>query len=232
MFAEAARLYWHAKCQVGHGPAMQLFGMGCRISPWATAPLGTISVAVPTVPFPGHVVEHRGSVWEATGGFSDNTSASGVPPAPGSAPSWDGTPGGCTATTTTTAGNAWTSWGQRCSRTYVLEIPADPIPGGVRIRVRYADYPSGPFHGDANTALLPPHTAITDTLPYHCGPEYCLRATILESWTPYNLLVKSDTTCFSDACGGSSSNRLPATPPRVTPSSSRRVSGIKRGGTQ
>jgi hypothetical protein len=174
-------------------------------------------------------VEHRTSLWAETGGFSDNTSASGIPPAPTSSPGWDGTPGGCSATTTTTAGNAWTSWGQRCTRTFVLEIPADPLPGGTRIRVLYSDYPSGPFHGNPTSSLLPPHVAIADTLPYHCGQDYCLGAAILESRTQYNLIVKSDTTCFSDACGAAS-NRVPGVQPRLAPAGSRAAGGIKRGG--
>jgi hypothetical protein len=197
-------------------------------APWLTSPLGTLAVTVPTVAFPGHIAEHRTSIWVSTGGFSDNTSASGIPPAPDGSPGWDGTPGGCAATTTTTAGNAWTSWAQQCSRTYVLEIPADPLPGGTRLLVLYADYPSGPFHGPTISSPVPPHTAITDTLPYHCGPEYCLRATVLQSRTAYDLLVKSDTTCFSDGCGASAS-RVPTTA-RRTKSPVVQRGALNRGG--
>lgn len=201
------------------------------IYPWPTTPLGTLSVTVPNVHFPGHLVERRTTVWVETTSYTDNSPGSGTPPLPTSAPDWDGRPDGCTATTTTTSGNAWTLWGARCFRTYWVVIPANPLPGGARFRVKYADYPSGPFHGDSFTRLLEPNTVLDHEFPanYNCGPEYCLRAAILESYTPYELPVSSDTTCFSDLCGGSA-DRAPNSKPRLGPTSVRANGGKTKGG--
>jgi hypothetical protein len=171
---------------------------------------GHVSVTVPDVSFPGRIVEHRSTFWDAVGGFSDNTTTN-VPPFPAAPPSWDGTPAACSDTTQTGDAHAYTIWAQRCNRWYGLEIPADPLPVRTRVRLLYGDYPTGAFHGDAFSFLLPQHVAVADTLPYHCGPEYCLRAAVLETRNTSNIIMTSDTTCFSDRCN-SSLNRTLAKP--------------------
>jgi len=94
------------------------------------------------------------------------------------------------------------------------------MPVRTQIRLLYADYPSGSFHGNSTFEYLVPDVAVSTTLNYACGKEYCLRATVLQTKNAYNQIMTSDTTCFSDQCG-SYANRLPLTRPVAMPSASR-----------
>jgi hypothetical protein len=165
--------------------------------------LGQLSVSVPSVSFPGRIVEHRTSQWIAVAGRSDTLGLI-APTPPG--PTWDGTPSACNQTVrTTAAGGGWTDWEQVCHRRYTFDIPALALPIAAQFRIAYAGYPDGEFGppSDAGWSALPSSEYSFD-MDLDCGREYCFRAALIETRSvPYRGLITSDTTCFSDNCPAS-----------------------------
>jgi hypothetical protein len=183
-----------------------------------SAVLGYVSVSVPPVPFPATIRQYLMSTWIDTASHSQNDSTSGIPPRPPD-PSWDGTPADCNKGTQTTAGTAWTLWAQQCSRLYVLQVPADPMPVRTKLGLQMANYPDGALiEGSANGVLLSPGIPFVDTLT-SCGKDYCLTEAVVQSLNVNNVVMTSDTVCLSDRCGASQNRvRKPTTPlPAVRP---------------
>jgi hypothetical protein len=174
--------------------------------------LGYVSVTVPAVPFPATIRQYLTSTWIETASHSQNDSTSAIPPRPPE-PSWDGTPGDCNGGVQTTAGTAWILWAQQCSRLYVLQVPADPMPVRTKLGLQMANYPDGALtQGGANGLLLSPGIPFVDTLTT-CGKDYCLKEAVLQSLNVNNVVMTSDTVCLSDRCGASQNRvRRPATP--------------------
>jgi hypothetical protein len=126
-----------------------------------------------------------------------------IPPDPSSAPGWDGSPSTCSGTTTTTAFHSTSYWVQHCQRIIQLTISASPLPVPYRLQIGTASYPDGTLSvGTGSGVLLPPQAARVDTLAT-CGPEYCLRAVVVQTVSSFGSIISSDTTCTSCNGGGS-----------------------------
>jgi hypothetical protein len=83
----------------------------------------------------------------------------------------------------------------------VIDVPADPMPIRVKLRVQFTNYLNGELGGELDS-LLAPGVPVLDTVST-CNETYCVRAAIVQTLNMSNTLITSDTVCLSDRCGAS-----------------------------